>query len=146
MRVREIMTANPTLCSTETRLGEVARLMIEHDCGALPLFQRDRGRQVVGIVTDRDIVCRAVAAGKNIATMNAGQVMTTPAITIGPDDEVEKAVDLMRRRLIRRLPVVDGEGLCVGIVSQADLAQRGPKYLAADLLTSLTRASHLQFA
>ena len=79
MQVQDIMTDDVACCTADTNLGEVAQMMVENDCGAIPVVENVDGRQVVGVITDRDIVVRAVAKGMNPLTMNADSIMSTPA-------------------------------------------------------------------
>jgi CBS-domain-containing membrane protein len=141
MKVKEIMSANPVCCTLETRLQEVARLMRDHDCGEIPVLADRSGRNVVGVVTDRDIACRTVASGKNPLTMAAKDCMSTPVVTVSPDMSIEECCRLMEDRQIRRVPVVDDAKNCRGIVSQADLARHAPPSTAAAVLSVVSRRS-----
>ncbi|HUJ15772.1 MAG TPA: CBS domain-containing protein [Thermoanaerobaculia bacterium] len=113
------MTAEPICATPETPLQKVAALMTENRCGAIPIV--DNGR-IAGIVTDRDIVCRAVARGINPQALKASDVMTRRVATIAADQHAEAAEAVMKKRHVRRLLVVDNEGHIVGIVSATDLA------------------------
>lgn len=119
MKVAQIMTTNPICASPETPLQDVARVMSEHHCGSLPVV---RDGKLAGIITDRDIVCRAVAPRRELAAMTAGDAMTTRVSTIDPEAHAEVAATIMQRRHVRRLPVVDADGHVLGIVSATDLA------------------------
>lgn len=140
MQVQDLMTRNPITCSTDAKLPELARLMVEYDCGEIPLYERGDSKRIVGVVTDRDIVCRGVASGTSIAGLSARQIMTSPAISVRPDDPIETAVEMMARKQVRRLPVVDGDGVCVGMISEGDVAQRVSPALGAGLEHSITRS------
>lgn len=141
MRVKEIMSKDPACCTPETKLREVARLMVERDCGAIPIVKSQTGKQPIGVITDRDITCRAVAAGKNPLDLTAGDLMTTPVTTVSPDATVEECVRMMEAKQVRRVPVVDEKGLCVGIVAQADVALKAPERATAELVRDIsTRA------
>lgn len=122
MRVADVMTPEPACCTGETTVQEAAASMAEHDCGCLPVVDAD-GR-VAGVVTDRDIACRCVANGKE-PTTPVGEVMTSPARCCGPDDDAVEAARVMAQAQVRRVPVIDRQGCCVGMVSQADLARAG---------------------
>jgi CBS domain-containing protein len=121
MQVREIMTANPACCTPNTSLRDAAKLMAERDCGELPIID-DQGRPVA-VVTDRDICCRGVARGLNPEQMSVREVMSQPVDTVRPEDSVEHCCQLMDEHQIRRVPVVDEDGKCCGIVAQADIAR-----------------------
>ena len=134
---RDVMTPDPACCSPHTTLDEVARLMARNDCGEIPVI--DTADQIVGVVTDRDIVCRVVAEGKNPMTYPAETCMTRPATTVQVDASLEDLVAVMERQQIRRVPVVDASGRCVGIVSQADVARSGSKNTVAELVREVSR-------
>lgn len=118
IRCREIMTKNVRTATREMTLREVAGLMRDGDMGAVPVV--DNGK-LIGIVTDRDIVVRAVSEGKDASTPIA-EVMTTELFTVGPDDFVFEAIRLMGDKQIRRIPVVDTGDKLVGIIAIADVA------------------------
>src|SRR4051812_35587586 len=123
LRVMDIMTANPVCCTAETSLEDVAQMMRDADCGEIPVIDSERTRTPIGVVTDRDIVCRAVAQGKDVRSMSVQDCMTTPCVTVTPEQSVEQCVKLLEGSMIRRVPVVDSAGVCCGIVAQADLAR-----------------------
>ena len=134
--IKDVMTAGPTCCKPTDKLDSVAKLMVEHDCGEIPVCD---GMKLVGVITDRDITCRAVAAGKTPATVPVSEVMTREVHTIAPDDKVEEALALMEMKLVRRLPVVDDSGKIVGIVSQADLVAKAPMLKVARAIRSVSK-------
>ena len=117
---REVMTPDPACCSPHTRLDQVAKMMVQNNCGEIPIV--DAGDHPVGVVTDRDIVCRVVAEGKNPVAYTAETCMSQPVITVRADEPIEDVVLTMEKHQIRRIPVVDERGCCAGIISQADLA------------------------
>lgn len=116
-RCREIMTRNVKTANREMSLQEVARLMREGDMGAMPVVENDK---LVGIVTDRDIVVRAIAEGKD-ATTKIGDVMTTEIFSVKPDDFVFEAIRLMGDKQVRRIPVITEAGELAGIIAMADI-------------------------
>lgn len=121
MRVREVMTHDPTTCEPATSLRLVAMLMLDHNCAAIPIVMSG---EVVGIVTDRDIACRAVAQGWNAPEIPASAVMSSPLVVIHPDESFDDAVQVMKENRVHHLPVVDENGLLVGILAQSDLGRR----------------------
>jgi CBS domain-containing protein len=137
MQVREIMSENPACCRPETPLPEVARLMVEHDCGEIPVLD-DEGKPV-GVITDRDITCRAVAKDQNPRDLTARDCMSNPVVTVTPDTDVDDCCKTLEENQIRRTPVVDDAGRCCGMVSQADVAQRGSKDEAAAVVREVSR-------
>lgn len=136
MRAADVMTPDPVCCTPETTVQEAA-LMADNDCGCLPVVDEDH--RVVGVITDRDIACRCVATGKD-ATTAVAEVMTSQTQCCGPDDDVEQVAQVMRETQVRRVPVVDGNGCCLGMVAQADLA-RGDGQRAADVVTQVSQPS-----
>jgi len=123
MQVREIMTANPACCTPESMLAEVAKMMVDNDCGLIPVVDSRDGMRPVGTITDRDITIRTVAAQQNPLTMKASDVMTSDIATVRPEMSLEECFDVMEGREIRRVLVVDEQGKCCGIVAQADVVQ-----------------------
>ena len=143
MKVRELMTTEPTTVEPKATLGEAATLMKQNDCGSIPVVE---GGRLVGIVTDRDIVVRGVAAGKDPKTQRVSEVMSANPVTIGPDNDVSDAEVKMADRQIRRLPVVEG-GKLVGIIVTAQIARAGNERKVGETLKEISeptsgRASH----
>ncbi len=129
-QVRELMTADPVTVTERTPLPEVARLMKERNIGDVIVTEEDRVR---GLVTDRDLVVRAMAEERDPAATTVRDVCSTDLVTISPQDEIEEAVRLMREHALRRLPVVE-EGHLVGALSIGDLAlERDPGSALADI-------------
>lgn len=136
-KVRDIMTRSPACCTADTPLEEVARMMIMHDCGEIPVLDADG--TPIGVVTDRDICCRTVAQGRNPLELTAGEVMSTPCVTVRVDDSVRECCEVLESQMIRRVPVVDASGICCGIVSQADIARGADERETAELLREVSR-------
>jgi CBS domain-containing protein len=134
MKAQEIMTKNPALAVATTKLDEVARLMVNSDCGEIPIVRSKEKAELLGVVTDRDICCRAVATGKVPAETSASEVMSSPAVTVSPDTDLMQCCKLFEEKEIRRLPVVDQRGHCVGILSLTDVAEKAPEQYARELL------------
>lgn len=125
MKVNEIMTPNPACCVPETSLRDVAKLMLEYDCGEIPVIDRQTNK-AMGVVTDRDIVCRIIAQGKNPLEMNATDCMSSPCISISQDASLEACRDLMQQYKLRRIVATERDGQISGIVAQADIAISAP--------------------
>jgi CBS domain-containing protein len=137
MRVNDFMTKDPATCSADTPVVEVARMMVEHDCGEIPITNPS-SRHLVGVVTDRDIVCRAVAVGRDTAQMSAGECMTTPVVCVTPDATLDECRRIMEQNQVRRVPVVDEKGMICGIVAQADIALAGGTRDAGRLVSAVS--------
>jgi CBS domain-containing protein len=121
MRAREVMTARPACCTPDDTVRDVATVMRDRDCGCVPIIDQSTAR-LIGIVTDRDIAVRGVAVGSGADT-RVGDLMTLSPQCCTEMDHLDKVERLMSTHQVRRMPVVDAEGCCVGIISQADLAR-----------------------
>lgn len=141
MNISEIMTANPACCTPEDRLDRVAQMMVECDCGAIPVIDASDSGHPVGIVTDRDIVTRAIAQGKNPLEMRVRDVMTDNVITVTPESDIREAIRTMEKHQIRRLIVSDGDGSVRGIVAQADLARQDQDNRTGELVEQISEPS-----
>jgi CBS domain-containing protein len=141
VRVKEVMTTNPVCCSPDTPLQEVARLMVECDCGEVPVVDNQQSGRPIGVITDRDIVVRTLAEGRNPLDLTARDCMTTKVVTVTQDQSVNECCELMERHQIRRVPVVDAAGCCCGIVSQADIARRVSQQTAGELVHDVSKPS-----
>lgn len=139
MTVDQIMTTSVACCRPETSLNQVARMMVEHDCGEIPVT--DENNRLVGVITDRDICCRAVAHDCNPCEMMANDIMSTPVVSATPEMSAEECANLMERNMIRRIPVVDENGCCCGIVSQADFANKTDG-LVDELVREVSQPGH----
>ncbi len=140
MTVLEVMTQAPACATADTPLEEIARMMVDENCGCIPIVDEETAVPI-GVITDRDIVCRSVALSRDPLEMFARDAMTHDCVTIRPDAEVELCAEVLERNQIRRVVVVDASNRVIGIVSQADLARRsarlGGEIVAAVSVTSL---------
>ena len=138
---KEIMTPAPQCCSADTKLNEVASLMLEADCGEIPVT--DGSNRLIGVITDRDIVIRAVAKGKNASATTARECMTEPVVVVNEDTTLADVMSVMEENQIRRVPVVDGSGCCCGIISQADVALSADKTETGEMVREVSKDSAL---
>jgi CBS domain-containing protein len=120
MKARELMTAKPACCTPQDTVRKAAQLMRKHDCGCIPVVEDEESNRVVGMITDRDIACRCTADGMGPDTL-VQQVMSRDPTSCGSDDDVDAVEKIMIEKQVRRVPVVDSEGCCVGMIAQADL-------------------------
>ena len=121
MKVKDLMTTDVKRCSPETNLASAAKIMWEGDCGAVPVTdERDR---VVGVITDRDICIAAATRPSREGEIPVKDVISKSAYTCAPGDDVRAALETMKARKVRRLPVVE-QGRLVGIVSIHDIAEQ----------------------
>jgi len=141
MKVSEIMSGNPACCTPDTNLEEVARMMLDKDVGEIPVVESDQSRKPVGVITDRDITCRAVAKGRNPLELKADDIMTGSVVSVHPDATIEECCDIMEENQIRRLPVVDQNGDICGMVAQADIVRNTPEEKAAEVLRFISQPS-----
>lgn len=132
---REIMTPGTTCINEDDSVLAAAQLMAQLDVGSLPICGRD-GR-LKGMLTDRDIVVKVLAAGADPADVAAGQLGQGKPVTIGADDDVMEVLDTMAHYQVRRLPVIDGHSM-VGIVAVADVARSMPDRAVGDLIGALS--------
>jgi len=128
------MTKQPTCCTPETSLESVARMMAECDCGAIPVVDDLDTMAPLGVITDRDIVVRALADGQNPLELTAAACMTAPAVTVAPDADLDECVKHLEDRQIRRVVVVGNDGRVCGIVAPADIAMHTSKRLVGELI------------
>jgi len=128
-QAKDIMTTNPACCTPENSVEEAAQMMVKHDCGEIPVAESKDHPKPVGVITDRDITCRVVAAGKN------------PPVTVKPETSIDDCCRLLEENQIRRVPVVDQSGRCCGIVSQADIAKAAPTEETAEVLKQVSERS-----
>jgi CBS domain-containing protein len=136
-RARDVMTPDPACCSPHTSIDQVAKMMIQNNCGEIPIV--DAANRPIGVVTDRDIVCRIVAEGKNPLGYTAEQAMTAPVVALGADVSIDDVIATMEDWQIRRVIVVDEEGACAGIIAQADVAASGAARKTAELVREVSR-------
>lgn len=117
--VRDVMTARPTSIARGAAVAEAARRMLSEDVGSLPVVE---GEELVGMITDRDLVLNVLAKDRDPASVTVGDVCTSGPITVSPDEALDVALMRMAKDQVRRLPVVD-DGRLVGILAQADVAR-----------------------
>jgi CBS domain-containing protein len=131
------MTTDVSCCTADTPIAEVAKLMVQHDCGEIPVC--DEARRPIGVVTDRDIVTRIIARDHDPRARAARDCMSEPVVTANPDMPVEQAANLMAERRVRRIPVVDEHGATVGMLAQADLARHASKQRTAEVVEEISQ-------
>lgn len=134
-KARDIMTAGVDIIEAQSTAADAAKKLASDDVGVLPIC--DNGK-LKGVVTDRDIVVKLIAEGKDPAQTKIVDLIQGEAITVGADDDVQEAIRTMKDHKVRRLPVIDGTEL-VGMVSQADIARSLPDTKVGDLVETLSR-------
>jgi CBS domain-containing protein len=136
-KVHEVMTDRPRCVTPETRVSEAAQLMKSDDVGSLPILD---GEQLAGMVTDRDIVIRAIAEGKDPRGMPVREVASRELVTVHADDDLSNALKLMASQQVRRLPVVDDDNRLVGIVAQADVAVEAKEKAVGEMVEEISKS------
>lgn len=138
----QIMSKDVACCIQQATVEQVAELMKDCDVGCLPVVDDIHSKSVIGIVTDRDLTVRVLGEWRDPRTTTMKDVMTRQAITCFADDDIEKAVELMRHHRVRRLPVVDQDHRLIGLITLSDLAV---KVDSQTKTASVTKASIAQF-
>jgi len=141
MKVQDIMTPNPACCTPETPLQKAAQMMIDYDCGEIPIVDAGDDRIPIGVITDRDITCRTVAKGLNPLDMTVSDCMSTPLVSVKFDDSLDACYRVMEENQIRRVPVVDSGGKCIGIISLADIARNASRADSGEILQEVSSAT-----
>ena len=136
-KVHEVMSDSPRCVTPDTTISEAAELMEEEDVGSLPVLD---GEQLAGMVTDRDIVIRAIAKGKDPRGMPVREVASRELFTIQANDDLSDALKLMAARQVRRLPVVDEENRLVGVLAQADVAVGAREKAVGEMLEEISKS------
>ena len=138
MKARDVMSQDAECVSTNDTLQEAARRLAKAGVGAMPICGEDD--RLKGMLTDRDIVVKVIAQGKDPSTVRCGELGEGKPVTIGADDSVDEALRTMSEHGVRRLPVIDGHDL-IGIVSQADLAKNVDEEEVGELVEAISAAS-----
>lgn len=138
MKVKEMMHKGVEWVSPDTSVATLAKKMLQHDVGALPVGENDR---LIGMVTDRDIAMRGVARGKDISKLTAKDIMTKNVIWCRDSERVDDAARLMETKRIRRLPVIDDHKRMVGMLSLGDISHAASQRLSAEV-TKAVSAHH----
>ena len=135
MKVKDAMHKGAQWVSPDTSLSEIARLMREHDVGSIPIGENDR---LVGMVTDRDIVCRGLVNGKDVSKLKAREVMTSGIVFCRAEEDIDDATRTMEEKQVRRLPVIDKDKRMVGMLSLGDVSAACDKKQSGELLQAVS--------
>ncbi len=136
-KVRDAMTAEPRSAEPSQSLVEAAQVMKQEDVGSLPVVE---GGRLLAVLTDRDIVVRAVAEGVDLQATRVGDVASREPVTVGPEEDLDEALRLMARHQVRRLPVVDEQRL-VGMLAQADVASEAKASKTGEVVEEISQRS-----
>ena len=121
---KEVMTSNPVCCLPDEMVNEVAQLMKSKDVGSIPVIENRESHELIGILTDRDLALKVIATGRDPAKTKISEVMKHNPFACLEGDDVQKALDIMASRQVRRIPVIDQGRRIVGIIAQGDIATR----------------------
>jgi CBS domain-containing protein len=135
MKVKNAMHKGVTWVEPTTSVEQLARLMQKYDIGAIPIGENDR---LVGMVTDRDVVCRCIAAGLHPKTTTARDVMTEGIIFCLDKQELDDAARIMETKKVRRLPVINGKKRMIGMLSLGDVCHRAPDHLSGEVMHAVS--------
>jgi CBS domain-containing protein len=133
--IKEVMTSQVKTCEPDTTVIEAAKVMAKEDVGPVPIVEQGR---LTGIVTDRDIVVRVVAEGRDPSSTTVGEIASRDLVTVSPDDDLDAALKQLAQNQVRRIPVVEGDRL-VGIVAQADIARLGSDAKTGEVVEEISR-------
>jgi len=136
MKVKDCMHRGVAWVGPETSLKQLAQMMRDEDIGCIPIGQNDR---LVGMVTDRDIVCRGLASASDCNDLTAGDLMSKPIVYCRADEDVEDALRIMERNKIRRLPVIDENKRLCGILAIGDISENAGRELTGEVMRSVAR-------
>jgi CBS domain-containing protein len=134
--VRESMTSNPCAIDADKPVSYAAKMMKDEDVGFAPIVE---GNRLIGTVTDRDIVVRVVAEGKDPDSLRVTEIATRQLVTVDPQQDLDEALRLMARHQVRRIPVVEEDGRLVGVVAQADVARDADESKTGEAVEQISR-------
>lgn len=145
MRVQEIMTPNVSCVTRDATLSDVARIMLDQDCGEVPIVGSIAQRDLLGVITDRDIVVRAVAKELYPTSTRVEEVMTDRVIVVHADTDAEECARIMSQNQIRRVPVVDEDNSVIGMVSTADISRSMDPTFVGEAMQDISQPDGAEF-
>jgi len=141
MKVREIMTSNPVCCIPEDTAQKVAKILRDQNIGSIPVVVDQQSQTLVGIITDRDLCCNVVAEGLDPRNTRIERFISLSPVTCRDGENLDNCERLMQEHRVRRIPVVDGDGRCIGMVSQADLALKEKPEKVSKTVAEISKAA-----
>lgn len=133
---QDVMTKNPSTCQGSSPVVDAAKMMEREGVGSIPVCEDGK---LVGIVTDRDIALRVVASGRDPKQTVIQDVMTRDVESVPADAPIDRALEAMESRQVRRIPVIDGSGTLVGIIAQADIARMGDDHATGEVVEAISK-------
>ena len=146
MKIREVMSQNPVCCLASDSAQSVARMMCERNVGSIPVVSDHQSKQLLGMITDRDLCCSVIAAGLDPKTTSIQKFITPKPIACRDGENIDHCGRLMQEHQVRRVPVVDGQNQVVGIVSQADLALKGKPDHVSKIVAEISKPNRAHAA
>jgi len=138
-QVKDVMSSHPVTCLADATLEHVAKLMLEHDCGEIPVVDSEKSLSPIGVITDRDICIRTLALGKNPLLLKVRDFMTSPVTVVQVDKPIETCCEIMETKKIRRVPVVDLNGKICGMISLADIANKLDEAITSEIVKNVSQ-------
>ncbi len=140
-KCREVMTGDPVCCVPTDTVARIAKLMKTENIGSVPICEDRHGKQLLGIVTDRDLALQVVAENREAGSTKVQDIMTRAPLTCRADDDLQTALDAMEKHQVRRIPVVDNDRRLIGMISQADVAIRSDeREKTAEVVEEISRS------
>ena len=146
MKIKEVMSQNPVCCLASDSAQSVARMMCERNIGSIPVVSDQQSKQLLGMITDRDLCCAVIAGGLDPKTTPIQKFITTKLITCRDGENIDNCEKVMQEHQVRRVPVVDGQNHVIGIVSQADLALKGKPEDVSKTVAEISKPSRASAA
>jgi len=143
MKIREVMTPNPVCCVPGDTAQSVANIMCENNVGSIPVVLDQQSRILTGIITDRDLCCSIIAKGLDPKTTLIQKYMRSNPVACRDGENLNGCEQAMQKHQIRRIPVSDGDGKCIGIVSQADLALKDKPERVSKTVAEISRSKQV---
>jgi len=140
MKVREAMSSNPLCCLPTDTAQKVAIILRDHNIGSVPVVEDQQSPKLLGMITDRDLCCSVMADGLDPKSTSIEKFISLNPVTCRDGENLEKCERAMQEHQIRRIPVVDGEGRCIGIVSQADLALKEKPERVSKIVAEISKS------
>ena len=146
MKVREVMSSDPTCCVLSDTAQAVARILCDRNIGSVPVVADQESRKLIGMITDRDLCCSIIAQGLDPKTTKIEKLLSLAPFTCRDGENVETCERLMQEHQVRRVPIVDAEDRVIGIVSQADLALHDKSERVSKTVAEISKASQPSIA
>ena len=146
MKIREIMSRDPVCCMLTDTAYTVARILCDRNIGSMPVVADQQSKQLVGMITDRDLCCSIIAQGMDAKTTEIENLITLAPFACRDGENIEACERLMQEHQVRRIPIVDAEDRVIGIVSQADLALRDKPERVSKTVAEISKASQPSIA